>query len=108
MQASVTKPTMPIGMSRSVIGSVSALPAFRARDAAIAPARPLISGFTKLQKSPNRRNADRTGANESDFAAPRVVRERRGSCCEIAGHRRKMRNAPAPTDQRADQHRDPD
>ena len=39
---------MPIGMSRSVIGSVSALPALRARDAAIAPARPLATGLTSL------------------------------------------------------------
>src|SRR5256886_5862680 len=48
MQANVTRPTMPIGISRSVIGSVSALPALRARDAAIAPARPLATGFTNL------------------------------------------------------------
>jgi hypothetical protein len=40
---------MPIGMSRSVIGSVSALPALRAREAAIAPARPLMTtGFTSF------------------------------------------------------------
>src|SRR5207248_10649627 len=50
MQANVTRPTMPIGISRSVIGSVSALPALRARDAAIAPARPLATGFTNLSK----------------------------------------------------------
>ena len=50
MQASVTKPTIPIGMSRSVIGNVSALPALRARDAAIALARPLISGFASFNK----------------------------------------------------------
>src|SRR5262245_28235590 len=49
MQISVTSPTMPIGMSRSVIGSVSALPAFRARDAAIAPASPLATGLTSLR-----------------------------------------------------------
>src|SRR5437899_10401175 len=50
MQTSVTTPTMPIGMSRSVIGSVSALPALRARDAAIALARPLISGFASFNQ----------------------------------------------------------
>ena len=48
MQTNVTRPTIPIGISRSVIGSVSALPAFRARDAAIAPARPLATGFTSF------------------------------------------------------------
>src|SRR5438874_10178670 len=48
MQISVTTPTMPIGMSRSVIGRVSARPAFRARDAAIALASPLATGFTNL------------------------------------------------------------
>src|SRR4029453_8721681 len=50
MHASVTRPTMPIGMSRSVIGNVSAWPALRARDAAIAPARPLIRGFASFNK----------------------------------------------------------
>src|SRR5215470_15100713 len=49
MQISVTSPTIPIGISRSVIGSVSARPAFRARDAAIAPARPLATGLTSLR-----------------------------------------------------------
>src|SRR4029078_12244596 len=49
MQTSVTTPTMPIGMSRAVIGSVSARPAFRARDAAIALARPLATGITSLR-----------------------------------------------------------
>src|ERR1044072_9119957 len=48
MQASVTTPTLPIGMSRSVIGSVSALPALRTREAAMAPASPLATGFTSL------------------------------------------------------------
>src|SRR5262245_46154425 len=48
MQANVTTPTMPIGISRSVIGSVSAWPAFRARDAVIALARPRVTGFTNL------------------------------------------------------------
>src|SRR6266496_1137758 len=48
MQAKVTRPTMPIGISRSVIGSVSAFPALRVRDAAIALARPLPTGFTNL------------------------------------------------------------
>src|SRR5438034_11266934 len=50
MHANVESPTMPIGISRSVIGSVSPLPALRARDAAIAPARPLATGFTNLSK----------------------------------------------------------
>ena len=50
MHANVTRPTMPIGMSRSVIGSVSALPALRARDAAIALAKPLTSGFPSFNK----------------------------------------------------------
>src|SRR5690349_4662415 len=48
MQINVTTPTIPIGISRSVIGNVSALPDFRARDAAIAPANPLINGFASL------------------------------------------------------------
>jgi len=39
---------MPIGMSRSVIGSVSALPALRAREAAIALASPRATGLTNL------------------------------------------------------------
>src|SRR5207253_11306397 len=50
MQANVTMPTMPIGMSRSVIGSVSALPALRARDAAIALVSPLATGLINLSK----------------------------------------------------------
>src|SRR5262249_4910970 len=50
MQTSVTRPTIPIGMSRSVIGNVSALPALRARDAAIALARPLIRGLASFNK----------------------------------------------------------
>src|SRR5437763_14255549 len=50
MHANVESPTIPIGISRSVIGSVSALPALRARDAAIAPARPRATGFTNLSK----------------------------------------------------------
>src|SRR6476646_6639445 len=49
MQISVTSPTIPIGMSRSVIGKVSALPAFLARDAAIALASPLATGLTSLR-----------------------------------------------------------
>src|SRR5262245_12918517 len=48
MHANVERPTMPIGISRSVIGSVSAWPALRARDAAIAPASPLATGFTNF------------------------------------------------------------
>src|SRR5690348_17117294 len=48
MQIKVTMPTMPIGISRSVIGKVSALPDLRARDAAIALANPLNSGFANL------------------------------------------------------------
>src|SRR6266581_3949204 len=48
MQTSVTRPTIPIGISRSVIGNVSALPALRAREAAIALARPLATGFTNF------------------------------------------------------------
>src|SRR5205814_9900090 len=48
MQTNVTTPTMPIGISRSVIGSVSALPALRAREAAIALVRPRATGFTNL------------------------------------------------------------
>src|SRR5437899_12977697 len=48
MQTNVTTPTMPIGISRSVIGSVSALPALRARDAAIALVGPRATGFTSL------------------------------------------------------------
>src|SRR5213593_629702 len=39
---------MPMGMSRSVIGSVSALPALRAREAAIALASPLATGCTNF------------------------------------------------------------
>src|SRR5437667_296383 len=48
MTTNVATPAMPIGMSRSVIGSVSALPALRARDAAIALVRPRATGFTNL------------------------------------------------------------
>src|SRR5437763_16997260 len=48
MHAKVTRPTIPIGMSRSVIGSVSLLPALRAREAAIALARPLATGLTSF------------------------------------------------------------
>src|ERR1041385_797301 len=50
MHAKVTRPTMPIGISRSVIGSVSDLPALRARDAAIALARPLVRGFASFNR----------------------------------------------------------
>ena len=42
------RPTWPIGMSCSVRGSSAALPAPRAREAAIAEARPLITGLTSL------------------------------------------------------------
>ena len=62
----------------------------------------------QFEQCPNRRNADRAGTNEADLCAPRFLRERRGGSRDIAGHRRKMRNAPAPADQRADKHRDPD
>src|SRR6476646_3503991 len=65
-------------------------------------------GFNKFEKGPNRRNANRASADEADLCAPGFLRERRGSCRKITGHRRKMRNAPAPSDQRAEKHRDPD
>src|SRR6476469_6671636 len=64
-------------------------------------------GFNKFEKGPNRRNANRASADEADLCAPGFLRERRGSCRKITGHRRKMRNAPAPSDQRADKHRNP-
>ena len=60
----------------------------------------------QLQQSPNRRNADRAGANVSDFAAPRAARERSYRCSEVMGKARIMWHSPAPTDQQADQHRD--
>ena len=70
MQSNVIRPTMPIGISRSVIGNVSALPALRARDAAIAPARPLATGFTNFEQCPNCGNANRPGADEAHFVTP--------------------------------------
>ena len=60
----------------------------------------------QLQQSPNRRNADRAGANVSDFAAPRAARERSHWRGQVMGKTRIMRHSPAPTDQQADQHRD--
>ena len=48
MQTNVTRPTMPIGMSRSVMGKVALWPALRARLAAIALASPLTTGFTSF------------------------------------------------------------
>src|SRR5205814_6478161 len=60
----------------------------------------------QFEQRPNRRNADRARADKTDFRAPGFLSDRGGSCCEIPGHRRKMRNAPAPADERADQHRD--
>src|SRR5260370_32164739 len=39
---------MAIGIAGWVIGRVSAFPALRARDAAIAPASPLATGFTNF------------------------------------------------------------
>ena len=59
----------------------------------------------QFQQSPDRRNADRAGANVSDFAAPRAARERSHRRGEVIGQSRIMRHAPAPTDQQADQHR---
>src|SRR6516165_11072913 len=50
----------------------------------------------QLQQSPNRRNADRAGANISDFAAPRATRERSYRCSEVMGKARIMRYSPAP------------
>ena len=48
MQISDIKPTWPIGMSCSVRGSNAALPAARAREAAMADASPLITGLTSF------------------------------------------------------------
>src|SRR5262245_1127652 len=58
----------------------------------------------QLQQSPNRRNADRAGANISDFAAPRAARKCSQWSCEIVGKRRVVWYSPAPTDQRTDKH----
>ena len=66
---------MPIGMSRSVIGSVSAFPALRARDAAIAPARPLATGLTSLSSVQIAETPIAPGADEAHFCAPRALRE---------------------------------
>jgi len=41
-------PTWPIGMSCSVRGSECSVPALRALEARIAPARPPITGLTSL------------------------------------------------------------
>src|SRR5207244_3633728 len=60
----------------------------------------------QLEQCPNRGNADRARANKTNFRAPGFLSDRGRSCCEIPGHRRKMRNAPAPADQCADEHRD--
>src|SRR6266513_2137061 len=60
----------------------------------------------QLQQSPNRRNADRAGANVSDFAAPRAARERSYRCSEVMSKAIIMWHSPGPTDQLAYQHRD--
>src|SRR5215472_10937660 len=62
-------------------------------------------GFNEFEKRPNRRNTDRASTNETYFCAPGFLSECRGGRREVAGHRRKVRNAPTPTDHRADQHR---
>src|SRR5207248_10268700 len=62
----------------------------------------------QFEQCPNRRNADRAGTNEADLCAPGFLRERRAGSRYTAANRRKMRNAPAPAEQRADTHRDPD
>ena len=48
MQANETNATQPIGMSCSVRGSRAALPAARAREAAMAVRRPAITGLTSF------------------------------------------------------------
>src|SRR5205807_4176826 len=60
----------------------------------------------QFEQRPNGGNADRARANKTDFRAPSFLSDRGRSRCEIPGHRRKMRNTPAPADECADQHRD--
>src|SRR5262245_40082054 len=107
MHTNVTRPTMPIGMSRSVIGSVSALPALRARDAANALARPLISGFPSFNKV---QIAEITIAPAPIYLTLplHAARERSHWCGEIVRKTGIMRHSPAPADQRTDKHRDSD
>ena len=67
MQTSVTKPTMPIGISRSVIGSVSAFPALRARDRRHRASQSARDRLDQFQQCPDGRNADRTRANKAQL-----------------------------------------
>ena len=68
---------MPIGISRSVIGNVSALPALRARDAAIAPASPLATGFTNFSNVQIAETPIAPAPMKRTFVTPRVLRESR-------------------------------
>ena len=101
---------MPIGMSCSVRGSSAALPAARAREAAIAERSPPIDRLDQLGQGPDRGDADGAGADEAHLVAPGGVRRSHGAHRRRASRRerREVRHAPAPADQRADQHRDAD
>ena len=48
MHSSVTPATMPIGMSRSVRGSVAASPALRTPEASMAECNPVTTGLISL------------------------------------------------------------
>ena len=72
--------------------------------------RPATHRLDQLAERPDRRHADGAGADEAHLVAPgRGLRERRriGSRASRV-QRREVRHAPAPGDQRADQHRDAD
>ena len=62
----------------------------------------------KLQQCPDRRNADRACAEETDFFAPSALRELAGGGREIAHQPRVVRHSPTPADKRANEHGDAD
>src|SRR5207237_6151526 len=69
---------------------------------------PLRDWFYQLQQCPDRRNANRPCAKETNFFAPSALRELSGSGREIAHQRRVVRHPPTPADKRPNKHGDAD
>ena len=62
----------------------------------------------QLQQCPNRRDADRAGADKTHFVLHVFCASAAAAVVTSPAMRRKMRHAPAPADESADQHRDSD
>ena len=104
----VTRPTMPIGMSRSVIGSVSACPGLARARRGHRAGQAARDRFHQLQQCPDCGNANRPGADEAHLVTPGALRECAGRSRQVAGERRVVRHEPAPANACADEHGDAD